>query len=202
MIKGWYYNKKNGQRLLSIEEIATACCIAGNKAKEWFTDQLVNLAQNDDLLVDAGHVINILVQNSIPVAPSLFPPNTKKILCIASDEYALENCGEIFDRICRFFAETSNILVETSLAGRFADLSVFTFSPDIVVLFLNTYDQTAVNTLNLLSCLPEPKTILLVDNILKIAVEEGLVDLSADLVLCEALPRDQLIAELRSSFRS
>ncbi len=202
MIKGWYYNKHNGQRLLSVEEIATACCTAGNNVKGWFTGHLVNPAQDDDLLLDAGDVIAILVQNNIPVASSLFPPNTKKILCIASDECAFENCGEIFNLICRFFAETSNILVETSVGGRFADLSVFTFSPDIVVLFLKTYDQAAVNTLNLLSCLPEPKTILLVDNILKIAVEEGLVNLSADLVVCEALPKDQLIAELRSSFRS
>jgi len=202
MIKGWYYNKQNGHRLLSVEEIATAYCIAGNKVKGWFTGSSTTPTQDDDLLLDAGDVISLLVQSSIPVSSSLLPPNTRKILFIASDEYVFQNCGETFDRICRFFAETCNILVETAFAGRFADLSVFTFSPDIVVFFLKTYDQAAVNTLHLLSCLPEPKTILLVDSILKIAIEEGLVGLPADLVVCEALPKEQLIAELRSSFRS
>jgi hypothetical protein len=202
MIKGWYYNKQNGQRLLSVEEIASACCVASKTVRDWFVGYSPNPAQEDHGFLDSGDVISFLVRNSIPVASSLLPPNTRKILIIASDEDAFQERGDTFGSICRFFAETCNILVETSSAGRFADLSVFTFSPDVVVLFLKTYDRATVNTLNLLSSLPEPKTILLLDNTLKIAVEEGFVDLSADLVVSDALPTEQLISQLHSAFRS
>lgn len=201
MIKEWYYNRQNGQRHLSVEEIASACCVASKEVRGWLVGSSLK-TQKEDLVLDSGDIISFLIRNSIPVPSSLLPPNTRKILFIASGEHVFQELVDTVDRICRFFADNSNILVETSSAGRFADLSVFTFSPDIVVIFLKTYDRATVNTLNLLSCLPEPKTILLVDNILKIAVEEGLVGLSADLVVSDALPPDKLISQLRSAFRS
>jgi len=210
MIKGWYYNELNGRRQVSIDEIATACCVPSRSVRSWFGVQHLEQANKPagksarraEPLFDAGEVVSFLVRNSIPVAPSLLPPNTRKILFICSEESAFQDRRNTFDYICRFFAETSNLLVETSSAGRFADLSVFTFAPDLVVLFLQNYDEATVNTLNLLSNLPEPKTILLLDNSLKIAVEEGFVELPADLIMSYALPPDQIIDRLCTAFRS
>ncbi len=202
MIKEWYYNQENGQRFVSVEEIATACCAANKEVCGWFPESSLTQEHKEDISLDSGEVISFLIRNSIPVPSSLLPPNTRKILLIASDEYVFQNCADTINRICRFFAKTCNILVESSTAGRFADLSVFTFSPDVVIIFLKTYDKAAVNTLNLLSCLPEPKTVLLLDNILKIAVDEGFVNLSGDVVVSDALPPDKLISQLHSVFGS
>jgi len=206
MIKGWYYNAFHGQRQVSIDEIATACCVPGKTVRDWFHQRAAEPAgtagSKDERLFDAGEVVAFLVRNSLPVPPSLLPPNTRKILYISSEELAFLDNRNTFDHICRFFSETSNILVETSLAGRFADLSVFTFAPDLVVLFLKNYDQVTVNTLNLLANLPEPRTILLLDNSLNIAVEEGFVDLSADLVMNYALPPELITDRLCRVFRN
>jgi len=201
MVRRWYYNKQNGQRLLAVEEVASACCVSGKEVKNWFGGNLTFAVNGDDFLIDSGDVVAFLVKNCIPVAPSLLPPNTKKILFISSDENELQEREDILDRICRFFAESSNIIAESSSAGRFADLSVFTFSPNIVVIFLKTYDWATANTLNLLSILPEPKTLLFLDNSIKIAVEEGLVKLSADLVVSDTLPAGKLMCQLRTAFR-
>jgi hypothetical protein len=202
MIKEWYYDKNNGQRLLSVEEIASACCIADKEVRGWFGESVLKHTREEDEFLDSSEVILFLIRNSIPVPSSLLPPNTRKILFIVSDEYVFHDYVDTVDRICRFFAKTCNILVESESAGRLADLRVFTFSPDAVVIFLKTYDKATVNTLNLLSCFPEPKTVLLLDSILKIAVDEGFVDLSADLVVSDALPPDKLISQLRSVFPS
>ncbi len=200
MIKEWYYDKKNGHRLLSIEEVTSACCIANKEVKGWFVESALQPTEEEDLFLDSGEVIAFLIRNSLPVPSSLLPPNTRKILFIASDEYIFHEYMDTVDRICRFFAKTCNILVESASSGKLADLCLFTFSPDAVVIFLKTYDKATVNTLNLLSCFPEPKTVLLLDSILKIAVDEGFVDLSADLIVSDALPPDKLISQLRSVF--
>ncbi len=202
MIEGWYYNKHNGKRLLSVEEIASACFVSPKTVREWFAGYLSNSTRHDDNVLDSDDVISFLVRNTIPVASSLLPPNTSKILIIGSGEDVFQEHRDTLSTICSFFAESSNILVETSSSGRFADLSVFTFSPDVVVLFLKSYDKATVNTLNLLSSPPEPKTILVLDNPLNIAVEKGNFELSADLVISDALPTDQLISQLLTAFRS
>ena len=62
------------------------------------------------------------------------------------------------------------------------------------------YDEHTENTLNFLSSIPERKTILLVDNGTKKAVDDGLMTLPADLIVGEALLAEQLRAELQSVF--
>jgi hypothetical protein len=200
MTRGWYHNRQNGQRFLTIEEIAGACCISDGEVKGWLTDDHLRRARKGEELLDAAEVISFLIRHSMPVSPWLLPPKTKKILFIAADEGDFQDQGERFDQICRILAGSFNILVETSLAGKYADLSIFTFSPNVIVIFIKEYDEHTANTLNFLSSIPERKTILLVDNGTKKAVDDGLMTLPADLIAGEALPVEQLRAELQSVF--
>lgn len=202
MIRGWYYNKLNGERLLSVDEIASACGVAKGTVLDWYAEEDLVPPVARDTLLDAGAVVSFLVRHSIPVAPSLLPPKTRKILFIAADEYVFQDRADTFDHVCRFFAEGCNILVEAALVGKFADLSIFTFSPDVVVTFLSKYDPASLNTLELLSSLPDVKTVLLVNESLETVFEGEGINPLADLVVSDRLPKDQLLARLGAAFRS
>ena len=179
MIRGWYHNIKNGQRLLAIDEIAEACCVSTQEVKKWFADKIQKPDPAGPELLDAAEVVWFLVKNSMPVATSLLPPKTKKILFIANDECEFQDKCEKFDQICHFLATNCNILVETATAGRSADLSLLTFSPNLVVIFVKSCSQETINTFNLLTNFPEQKMILFVDDSIKSDVERDLGKLSA-----------------------
>jgi hypothetical protein len=200
MARGWYHNRQHEQRLLSIEEIAGACCINNSKVKEWVTDHHLKRARAGEDLLDAAEVVSFLVRHNMPVSPWLLPPKTKKILLIANTEVEFQELADKFDHICKFFAENCNILVETAIAGRYADLSIFTFAPNVVVIFIQEYDEHTANTLNFLSSIPERKTILLVDDLIEKAVDDGLLTLSAHLIVGKMLPAGQLRSRLQSVF--
>lgn len=203
MIRGWYHSRKNGQRLLSIDEIAEACCISVQEVRKWLADKIQKSEPPGRDLVDAADVVWFLVKNSIPVATSLLPPKTKKILLIASEEYEFQNKCERFDQICRFFSDSCNILVETSIAGRLADLSILTFSPNLVVIFLKTISRETINTFNFLTNFPEQKMLFIVDELIKDDVEHDLGKLSTHhLVVRDAGSIEQLFPQLRLFFHN
>lgn len=202
MVRGWYHSRKNGQRLLSIDEIAGACCTSEQEVKKWIADRILGSGKTGPGLVDAAEVVWFLVRNSMPVSALLLPPKTKKILFIANDEYVFQDKCDQFDLICRFFASNYNILVETSTAGRFAELNILTFSPNLVVIFHKSYSQDTIKTLNFLSSFPDQKAILFVDDSRKNDIEEGLEKIAADhLIISDALPTEQFLAQLCSVLR-
>ncbi|MBU1564183.1 MAG: hypothetical protein KJ630_00975 [Proteobacteria bacterium] len=198
MIRGWYHSSKNGKRLLSIDEIAGACCTSSQEVKKWIADKIQKPGKTGPDFVDAAEVVWFLVRNGMPVSALLLPPKTKKILFIANDEYVFQDKCDQVDIICRFFASHYNILVETSTAGRFADLNILTFSPDWVIIFHKSYSKNTIKTLNLLARFPEQKAILFVDNLCKDRVEQELGNILADLIVSDALPTEQLLVQLRS----
>lgn len=201
MIRGWYHDRKNGERLLSLDEIAEACCISKKEVKEWFGNKIQRPELTGPGFVDAAEVVWFLVKNSIPVATSLLPPKTRKILFITNDEFEFQDKCEKFDQICRFLSCNYNILVETSTAGRLADLSILTFSPNLVVIFLKSYNQETINTFNLLTNFPEQKTIFFVDDAITSDVERDLSNsVSHHLVFSDAQPVAQLIPQLTMVF--
>jgi hypothetical protein len=59
-----------------------------------------------------------------------------------------------------------------------------------------------VETLDFLSTMPVLKTILIVDQATKIAVDNGLLSIPADLIVSESLPDKQLTARLSLFFTS
>ena len=137
----------------------------------------------------------------MPVSSLLLPPKTKKILFIANDEYVFQHKGDQFDIICRFFASNCNILVETSTAGKFADLNILTFSPNLVVIYHTPHSQDTLKTLDLLANFPEQKAILFVEDSGKNVFEQDLDEISVNLpVISAALPTEQLLAQLREVF--
>jgi hypothetical protein len=58
------------------------------------------------------------------------------------------------------------------------------------------------NTFNLLSSIPELKTILFVDDATKKAMDQGQVYLPAHLIVSDAAPVEQLIPELNTLFEN
>lgn len=200
MISKWYHSEKNEQRLLTIEEIANACCITNDKVKEWLGDNRLKRARPGEDLLDSAEVISFLIRHNMPVSPWLLPPQTKKILFIASEEGELQNQSATLGHICRFFAESCNILVETSLAGKYADLCIFTFCPNIVVMFIKEYSEHTDISLNFLSSIPEQKTILVVDDLLWKAKVDGLITLPARLIVNENVSVASLRSQLQPVF--
>ncbi len=203
MVKGWYHSSKNGQRLLSFDEIAEACCVSSLEVKQWFAESLKTSNPSGSACIDAAEVVWFLVKNSMPVATSLLPPKTKKILFIAGDEYEFQDKCEKFDRICRFLSTDCNILVETSAAGRAADLCLLTFSPNLVVIFVDSCSREIINTFHLLQNFPEQKMILIIDDSVKSDFERNLGEFPAPhLILGNAQPVDDLLPQLRHVFNN
>ncbi len=201
MIKGWYHNRNNGTRLLLIDQIAEACCISPMEVKKWFAGKIQQQESTGLYLVDAADVVAFLTKSSIPVPTSLLPPKTRKILFIAEDEYQFQDKCEKFDQMCRFLSRDCNILVETSIAGRLADLSILTFCPNLVVIYLKDYKHETINTFNLLTNFPEQKTVFLVEESIKNDVERDLKKRSQQhLVLNDSPPVEQFFPQLRLVF--
>ena len=203
MIRGWYHNSKNGQRLLSLDEIAEACCASRQEVKKWFAHKIQKKAPAGAELVEAAEVVWFLVKNSMPVATSVLPPKTKRMLFIANNEYEFQEKSEKFDQICHFLADNCNILVETSNAGKAADLSLLTFSPHLVVIFVKSCSRETINTFNLLTNFPEQKTILIIDDSVKSDVERDLGKLvGPHLILRDAQPVEEFLPQLRQVFNN
>jgi hypothetical protein len=141
-----------------------------------------------------------LIRHNIPVSPWLLPAKTEKILFIAANESEFQDKEDKFELICRFFADSCSILVETAIAGNYADLSILTFSPNVVVIFVREFDEHTANTLNVLSSIPERKTILIVAELIMKEMNGGLMALPADLIVSDTLPLEQLHSQLRSVF--
>ncbi len=200
MVRGWYCNRRHEQRFLSIEEVANACCIDKNKVREWLAGNHLRRARPGEDLLDAAEVVSFLIRHNIPVSPWLLPAKTEKILFIAATESEFQDQEDKFDLICRYFADSCNILVETAIAGNYADLSILTFSPNVVVIFVREFDEHTANTLNVLSSIPERKTILVVDDLIMREINGGLITLPADLIVGDMVPLEQLNSQLRSVF--
>lgn len=203
MIRGWYHNIENGQRLLAIDDIAEACCVPSQEVKKWFGDNIQKPEPAGPEFVDAAKVVWFLVKNSKPVATSLLPPKTKKILFIADNEREFQKTSEKFDHICHFLATSNNILVETASAGKAADLSLLTFSPNLVVIFITSCNQETLNTFNLLTNFPEQKMLLFLDNSIKSDVLRELGKITAShLIVSDSHSVAQLLPQLRQVFEN
>lgn len=201
MVRGWYHSSTNGQRLLSIDEIAEACCVSSPAVKQWFAEKIEQADSAGQQGVDAAEVVWFLVNNNMPVATSLLPPNSKKILLIASDEYVFQERCEKFDRICRFLSTQCNLLVETSAAGRAADLCLLTFSPNLVVILVDSCRQETINTFNLLKNFPEQKLLLIIDDAIKSDFERDLGTFpSPHMIVGDAQPVEELLPQLAHVF--
>lgn len=201
MIRGLYYSGQQQQRLLTVDEIATVCRISPKKVKGLITMKILRPAAAGDNLVDVGQVLWFLLRNSMPVASSLLPPKTGKILFLATNSTELHEKEETFDHICKLFALNRNlVLAESATLGRPAHLTLLTFDPDVVVVFQRSFSKDLAATCELLSGMPNLKTILFVDRATKLAADNGLLAIAADRVFTENLPLDQLTTELSSFF--
>lgn len=201
MIRGLYYSGQQQQRFLTVDEIATACRISPKKVKGLLTMKILRSAVTDDNLVDVGQVLWFLLRNNMPVASSLLPPKTGKILFLAAGSSELHEKEETFDHICKLFALNRNlVLAESATLGRQAHLTLLTFAPDVVVVFQRSFNKDLAATCDLLAGMPNLKTILFVDRATKLAADNGLLAIAADRIVTENMPLDQLTAELSSFF--
>lgn len=203
MIRGLYYKGEKQQRYLTIDEIATACRISPRKVKGWVSQKFLRSAAVGENLVAEDDVLTFLLQNKMPVVSSLLPPKTGKILFVACSRVELREKQEYFDHICNLFAENYNlVLAESTTLGRPCHLSILTFEPDVVVIFQRSFNKDLVETLDFLSTMPALKSLLIVDEATKLAVDNDLLRLSTDLIVSENLPNNQLTARLSLFFIS
>lgn len=203
MIRGLYFSGEQQQRHLSIDEIATACRISPRKVKSWISRKILRPAAVGENLVDVTDVLWFLLRNNMSVASSLLPPKTGKILFLASSAAELHEKEETFDHICKLFAENCNlVMAESTTLGRQAHLTILTFKPDVVVIFQRSFNQALVGFLDFLSTMTSLKSILFVEWATKLAADNGLLSIPADLIVSETLPVEQLTNKLSSFFRS
>lgn len=200
MVRGWYHNIHRSQKVMSLEEVAALCCSTSLKVKDWLSGKVFANARTKEYYVNASEVVSFLVRNSLPIPPLLLPPETLKILFMASNEYEFLDREEQFDVICRYFAEQYNVLVETSMLSKTADLFPLRFSPDVIVFFLEFLNQQIIETIISVSNRQPVKTILLVDDSFRDALHEDLPTLPYQLVASKLSPRMQLNTRLRLAF--
>ncbi len=203
MIRGLYYSGQQQQRLLTVEEIAKACRISPKRVKGLISMKILKPAAADDSLVDIGQVLWFLLRNNMPVASTLLPPKTGRILFLATNSNELHEKEETFDHICKLFAHDRNlVMAESATLGRQAHLTILTFDPDVVVVFKRSFSKDLSATCDLLAGMSNVKTVLFVDRATKLALDNGLLTVPADLIFAENLPLDRLTSELRSFFTS
>jgi hypothetical protein len=200
MIRGWYHNIESEQRFLSIEEAATACSITTQNVRDSLIGKSSLTALTGKNTVDAAEVISFLIRNGMPVSPSLLPNKTRNILFIAADDFEFQDQGEIFDHICRYFADKYNILVETSILGKSASNAILSFSPDVVVFFLKELNPATINTLYVHSNNRELKVILIINDSVNNTMGTKLDFLHTHLTVNNTLPIEKLTSRLRSAF--
>lgn len=167
MIRGWYYDKQHGEKYLTIDEIAAACGITRSIVQGWLSTKILKSVRAEAVAVGAWEIVSFLIRHSMPVPVSLLPPKTEKALFIANEECQFQDRSDLFDQICRYFSENCNLLVETAIAGKFADMCLFTFSPHLVVFLIQECTKKSANTLDLLSNFPEIKTVLIASHSVK-----------------------------------
>ena len=203
---GWYHMKRlfyhhiqASNRLLSLEEIASACSVSPEKIRGWVSAGLLRVKAGSAQFLDAVEVISFLIENKLPVSSSLLPPQTKKILFITASVTELEEQCSTIEHICTAFKERYNILSESAVIGRTADLTILASHPDLVVLFLKSYNRVTVNLFKLLDN-RAVKTILLVDQGTQDSLDLGEFTLPGDLNLCEKTPENLLVDQVRTIF--
>jgi hypothetical protein len=201
MARGWYQNRKDQPKFLSVEEIAAACCISAIKVRKCIAGTKISAGFNHDDMVDSAAAMNFLVENGMSIPTSLLPANTKKILFITDDDSECAPQAVIMDAICRVFADCHNILARTSTPGRHADMSILTHVPDAVIIFLTQYNKSMANTFDLLAGI-HGKVVLFVDDETLSAIQEHRVSLPADRIFNTRLPIEQLATKLIDIFSS
>jgi hypothetical protein len=163
MFRGLYFNSQHtAPRYLSVEEIATACRLSVRKVENLVVEGVLRPTKDARKLIDVSDVLWFLVRNKMPVATSLLPPKTGRILFIAAEDGTLHEKEETFDRICSLFADHHNlVLAESTSLDRAAHLSILTFSPNVVVIFAgqNAFDLGGIR--DILAGVPGLKTILI-----------------------------------------
>ena len=189
MKRKFYHHIQAGNRLLSLEEIASACSVSPEKIRGWVSADLLRVKTGSAHFIDAVEVIST----------ALLPPQTKKILFITASLTELEEQSSTIEQICTAFKERYNILSESAVIGRTADLTILASHPELVVLFLKSYNRVTVNLFKLLNN-RALKTILLVDQETQNSLELGEFTLPGDLIICEKTPENLLATQVRNIF--
>ncbi len=199
MKRKFYHYIQAGNRLLSLEEIAGACSVSPEKIRGWISADRLRVKRGSAHFIDAAELISFLIENKLPVSTALLPPQTKKILFITASVMELEEQSRTIELICTAFKERYNILSESAVIGRTADLTILASHPDLVVLFLKSYNLVTVNLFKLLNN-RALKTILLVDQETQHSLDLGEITLPGDLILWEKTPENLMVNQVSTIF--
>jgi hypothetical protein len=177
MIRGLYHNVAQKQRLLTADEVARACSISTGKVEKWLAQNILRSTKGDREYVDVMDLLWFLLRNNMPVAPSLLPARSIKVLFLAlTSEELYENEG-LADQICRILSEScSLVLAESTIMGRLAYLSILTNKPDLAIIFQKRFELASSETLQVLGDIPGLKVVFCGDVATKLALEHSFID--------------------------
>jgi hypothetical protein len=182
---------------LSVEEVAKACSISTDKVEKWLAQKILRCTKNGPKCIDVMDLLWFLLQHNMPVAPSLLPAKSLKVLFLARTVEELFENEEQADQICRILAETDNlVLAESTIIGRLAYLSVLTNKPDLAIIFQQVFQRESAETLRFLAEQPGVKIIFCGDVATKLALDNGLLDCPVNLTIDNNISRAKLREEL------
>jgi len=198
MIRGLYHNGLQKHRLLTVEEVAKACSISTEKVDRWLNQKILRCTGRGRT-IDIMELLWFLLQHNMPIAPSLLPARSLKVLFLAltgEELYAHEGLG---DQICRILAESCNlVLAESTTMGRLAHLSVLTNKPDMVIIFQKSFQRESAETLQFLGDIPGVKIVFCGDVATKLALDNRFLDCPVSLALTGDIPESRLREKLNT----
>ena len=187
MVRKVYQQLATPKRLLSLEEIASACNVTPQRVRGWLGADLIRSQHASDRYVDAMEALRFMLRNNLPVPARLLPPRTKKVLVVAT-EGAAEDALELWaEHIGTALAGRYTILLETIGVAAKPELAILTHRPDLVTILLSSYNRKMADVLTLLANEPAIRTLLVVDASVQLAVERGELQLPADAIVADTL---------------
>lgn len=200
MVRKLYQQFAAPKRLLSLEEIASACNVSTKRVREWLGADLIRSQHASDRYIDAMEASLFMLRNKLPVPTRLLPPRTKKVLVVAGEGSSRDTMELWAERIGTAFAGRYNILLETVAAGTKPELAILTHRPDLVAILLSSYNRKMAEVLTLLANEPAVRTLLVVDAAVHLAVERGELQLPADAIVADDLDSGQVAARIAGIF--
>lgn len=187
-------------RLLSREEIAGLCNVSPARVQAWIDAHLLGRSAGDGRYVEAMNVVRFMLENRLQVPARLLPPGTRKILFVASEGSSPTLADLWAKRIAGILKVRRSILLETITAGGKPELAIMTSRPDLVVFLLSSYNRLLASVLEMIAGDPAGKILHIVSAEVKMAIEQGDIELHGDLILADDLDEARATALIGAIF--
>lgn len=178
----FYKSPYSSNRLVSVEEIAAACCVPKRKVQTWTAAGLLAGVDPCSTLFEAASVVHFLVTSRLPVPHSLLPPKTKRILFVSTDKKLHDSILNRIHRVCLNLAATHNILLESCTSDSRINLFILQGQPDLIIRYLSQFPSRP-EPIEFPQGSPLPPTVLIASDQIRKRLAKEDTTLHADLIL-------------------